>query len=61
MNQHTETKIENVYHPHKRDGLTRKCNAWDLCIVSGGVGCANCGELVIEHKVTFPQDEKETL
>lgn len=28
---------------HKTQGLTRKCNAWDLYICGNGLECANCG------------------
>lgn len=54
-------RIETVYHSHKGTGLARKCNAWDLYISHEGVSCANCGELIQEHKVIVPANEKETL
>ena len=28
---------------HNAEGLARRCNAWDLFIVAGGLQCGNCG------------------
>lgn len=28
---------------HRKDGLARRCTAWDLFLVAGGLQCGNCG------------------
>lgn len=50
-------KIKTIFHPHKTNGLARKCNQNDLFIVSGGLQCGNCLELVVVHKIIHPEDE----